>query len=170
MTKSMMRGLRILLAEDDPSNQLPMRKLLEKAGHDVVLAENGQQAVDLFHDHSFDCILMDVKMPVMNGVEATWEIRKRESGFGVQHPECSSQHAKNANQESADRENPASPSLDLTAGALKKTPIIALTACAMTGDRETFLKAGMDDYLAKPFRMEELHKLLERVARSRLSR
>lgn len=170
MTESMKRGLRILLVEDDPLNQLSMQKLLEKAGHDVILAENGQQAVDLFHDQSFDCILMDVKMPVMNGVEATREIRKLESGFDVQKLEFNSQYEKTGNRESADRENPTFPPPDFTAGALKKIPIIAMTACAMAGDRETFLKAGMDDYLAKPVRIKDLHRLLERVARSRLLR
>ncbi|RQD79366.1 PAS domain S-box protein, partial [Desulfonatronospira sp. MSAO_Bac3] len=63
--------LRILLVEDDPSNQLPMKFLLEKSGHQVSLAEDGQQALDLFASQDFDCILMDIHMPVMDGVEAT---------------------------------------------------------------------------------------------------
>ena len=67
--------LRILMAEDESSNALPTRKLLEKAGHAVTLAEDGQQALDLLHDQDFDVILMDIQMPVMDGVAATKAIR-----------------------------------------------------------------------------------------------
>ncbi|WP_051434685.1 response regulator [Desulfonatronum lacustre] len=121
-------GLNILLAEDDPSNQIPMQRLLEKDGHTVTLAENGRQVLDLLmKPHCFDCILMDVQMPVMDGVQATREIRSE----------------KNA-----------------------AIPIIAVTAYAMTGDREKFLEAGMDDYLAKPLRREDLQMVLERCTPS----
>ncbi|WP_169732623.1 PAS domain-containing hybrid sensor histidine kinase/response regulator [Desulfonatronum lacustre] len=123
--------LRILLVEDEPSNALPIRKLLEKAGHTVTLAKDGQQALDLFKDQDFDLILMDIQMPVMNGVEATKGIRS---------------------------------STDL--GPKKDIPIIALTAYAMFGDKEKFLEAGMDDYLAKPVRMEDLEKVLEKHLRT----
>ncbi|MFO7728366.1 MAG: transporter substrate-binding domain-containing protein [Desulfonatronovibrio sp.] len=122
------RNLRILLAEDDPSNQLPMQRLLEKAGHKVSLAGDGQQAVELFRKHDFDCILMDIQMPVKNGVEATLEIRKLED-------------AKHSS-----------------------IPIIALTAYAMAGDREKFLEAGMNDYLAKPVSLNDLTRVLEKYA------
>ena len=163
MKKSTQRGLRILLVEDDPWNQFPMQRLLEKAGHEVVLAENGQQAVDLYNEQSFDCILMDVKMPVMNGVEATKRIRRQEaesrsrkSGRGIKK-----------SKETAGGSEPLPP--DREPRAAKRTPIIALTAYAMAGDREIFLEAGMDDYLAKPVRMQDLYRLLERVAQSRLA-
>jgi len=69
------RGLRVLLVEDDLSNRLPTQKLLEKAGYTVLLAENGSQALDLLAESDIDCVLMDVQMPVMNGVEATRAIR-----------------------------------------------------------------------------------------------
>ena len=119
--------LRILVAEDDPSNQFAMIKLLEKAGHEVMLAENGRQAIDLLKIHDFDCILMDVQMPLMDGVEATKAIRS---------------------------------SVDL--GPKKDISVIAMTAYAMIGDRETFLKCGMNDYISKPVEIEQLQILLER--------
>jgi two-component system sensor histidine kinase EvgS len=107
--------LRVLLVEDDPSNRLPIQTLLEKAGHEVYQAENGRQAYELLAASDIDCILMDIQMPVMDGIEATRIIR-----------------------ESA------------ALGPKKDIPIIALTAYAMEGDREKFLAAGMNGYLAKP--------------------
>jgi CheY-like chemotaxis protein len=73
------KSLRILLAEDEVSNQFPEKMLLEKAGHKVILAENGQQALYLLAAQDFDCILMDVHMPVMDGVTATKAIRSAEN-------------------------------------------------------------------------------------------
>ena len=71
--------LDILLAEDDSLNQLFMKKILQKKGHNVVLANNGQEAVDLLQEQDFDCILMDIQMPVMTGIEATQAIRESTS-------------------------------------------------------------------------------------------
>lgn len=122
------QGLRILLAEDEPSSSFPAIKLLEKAGHAVTLAEDGQQAIAMLTEQSFDVILMDIQMPVMNGVETTQVIRS-----------------------------------SANLGTKKDIPIIALTAYAMLGDREKFLDAGMNDYLAKPVKMEDLAKMLARV-------
>ncbi|MFP4107730.1 MAG: transporter substrate-binding domain-containing protein [Desulfonatronovibrio sp.] len=133
------KSLRILMAEDDPSNQLPTRRLLEKAGHKVTLAEDGQQAVDLYRKQDFDCILMDIQMPVMNGIEATLEIRRIE--------ETQRQRGEQ-DQGGMDRHS--------------RIPIIALTAYAMVGDREKFLEAGMDDYLAKPVSIDDLSQVLEK--------
>ncbi|WP_459939610.1 PAS domain-containing hybrid sensor histidine kinase/response regulator [Desulfonatronum parangueonense] len=127
------QSLRILLAEDEPSNSLLAGKLLEKVGHVVTIAENGRQVLDLLEAHDFDAILMDIQMPVMNGVEATKAIRE-----------------------------------STTLGDKKGIPIIALTAYAMLGDREKFLEAGMDDYLAKPVKMEDLVKALERAVSSKI--
>ena len=71
-------SLRILLAEDDPSNQFPIMKFLEKAGHDAVLAENGIQALETLARRDFDLILMDIQMPVMDGVRTAQAIRESE--------------------------------------------------------------------------------------------
>jgi len=72
------RKLQVLLVEDHPVNQILATALLEKWGHDVVLAENGQQAVDRFAERAWDLILMDIQMPVMGGIEATRLIRAQE--------------------------------------------------------------------------------------------
>ena len=75
-------GLRILVAEDEPSNQLYMRRILEKSGHIVSLATNGRQAVDVWKEGDFDLILMDIQMPVMGGTEAVRLIRAEEVRTG----------------------------------------------------------------------------------------
>ncbi len=121
------QSLNILLAEDDPSNALPTMKLLEKVGHTVALAEDGQQVLDLLQAQDFDVILMDIQMPVMGGIDATRAIRRSRN-----------------------------------LGDKKDIFIIALTAYAMAGDREKFLDAGMDAYISKPVRMEDLERLLSK--------
>ncbi|ACU89505.1 PAS domain-containing hybrid sensor histidine kinase/response regulator [Desulfomicrobium baculatum] len=123
------KTMHVLMVEDDPSNQVATRKLLEKSGHAVTLAENGQEALDLLRTGDFDIVLMDIQMPVMGGQEATKEIRN-------------------------------SPGL----AACKSIPVIALTAYAMTGDREKFLASGMDDYLVKPVSLENLQRMIEKHA------
>ena len=115
-----MDNLSILLVEDNLVNQKLVLKLLEKCGHRVSLAENGRVAVDLVNRQDFDVILMDMQMPVMDGLEATAIIRQRE------------------------------------VSRRRHTPIIAMTANVMAGDRERCLAAGMDAYVAKPIRVEEL--------------
>jgi signal transduction histidine kinase/DNA-binding response OmpR family regulator len=122
-------GLRILLAEDNKINQTFARTLLTKAGHEVVVAENGHQAVEAVRHEVFDVVLMDVQMPELDGVQATQQIRAMDP--------------------------PKS-----------KIPIIALTAHAMSGAREEYLAAGMDDYLAKPIQAALLLAKLERLVPS----
>ena len=119
------QGLRILLAEDEPSNQLFIQKLMQNAGHQVTVAENGQQALEVLAEQDFACVLMDIQMPAMDGVEVTRKIRSSQARY-------------------------------------KDIPIIALTAYAMTGDREKLLQAGMSDYIAKPVERDELFAVIER--------
>ncbi|MEF2229833.1 MAG: PAS domain S-box protein [Pseudodesulfovibrio sp.] len=122
------RGLRLLLAEDDRINRLAATRLLEKRGYLVTAVENGGEALRALANGTFDCILMDIQMPTMDGLQATKAIRAL--------PE----------------DNPA-----------RTIPIIALTAHAMAGDREKFIRAGMSDYLSKPMNIEALETLLAQV-------
>ncbi len=112
--------LRILVAEDHPVNQRLATTVLSRAGHVVVVAEDGQQAVDAWSAGGFDLILMDCLMPVMDGYEATRRIR--------------------------------------AAGG--QVPIVALTASAMAEERDRCSASGMDDLLAKPYRPEDLRRLI----------
>ena len=119
-------GLRILLAEDDWTSAFALKTLLEKSGHEVIVAENGREALGIIDRSQIDLVLMDVQMPVMDGVEATLAIRAAERRDGRQ-----------------------------------AIPIIAMTAFAMAGDREKFLAKGMNGYLCKPLKLEELNKAIE---------
>ena len=120
-------GVSILYAEDDPANQITVRLLLERVGHQVAVAEDGQIVLDLLAKNDFDCVLMDVQMPRMDGIQATKAIRNWDS---LRH--------------------------------VKDIPIIGLSAKVMPGDRESFLSAGMNDYLAKPVRIEDLEEKVRR--------
>lgn len=124
-------GLRVLLVEDNPVNQKLVVRLLEKRGHATTVAANGQEALDILARTSFDLVLMDVQMPVMDGIEATLMIRKLEEG------------------------------------TMHHQQVVALTAHAMKGDQERCLTAGMDGYLAKPIRPQELDQVLQGLGRER---
>src|SRR5262245_19978906 len=123
------RRLRVLVVEDNAVNQMLIVRLLERLGHELVVRDNGQQAVEAYEAETFDLVLMDLQMPVMDGLTATTMIRQHE----VRHP---------------DR---------------KRLPIIAVTAAAMRGDRERCLAAGMDDYLTKPIKPDDLTAMLTRL-------
>lgn len=110
-------GTRILLAEDNPANQFIIKAILEKENLIIDTVSNGLEAVDAIRHIPYDIILMDISMPVMDGMTATKEIRK-------------------------------------LAGSASTIPIIALTAHSLSGDKERFLAAGMDDYLTKPIDKE----------------
>ncbi len=122
------RPLTILLAEDNPINQIYAQELLEMDGHEVVPAHTGRRALEILRRRKFDVILMDIQMPEMDGLEATRAIR-------------------------ADQSGDFDPNI----------PIVALTAHALKGDRETFLRAGMNEYLSKPVSPEGLAAALARA-------
>jgi len=121
---------RVLLAEDNPVNQEVTRAMLASFGLEVTIAGNGSEALEALSRGRFDIVLMDCQMPGMDGYEATRQVRERESSGAC------------------------------PGGPAPRIPIVALTAHAMQGDRETCLAAGMDDYLAKPFSTAELKKTL----------
>lgn len=120
---------RVLLVEDNPVNQMVARTLLEQQGHAVVCAADGREGLERWAEGEIDLILMDVQMPVLDGLSATRELRERERESGR-----------------------------------PRTPVIAMTANAMSGDREACMAAGMDDYIAKPFRRDQLSSALARTA------
>jgi signal transduction histidine kinase/CheY-like chemotaxis protein len=123
------KKLHILLAEDNAVNQRLATRIIEKAGHNVIAVTNGRQAVEQAVTGRFDVVLMDVSMPVMDGLEATTLLRS-------QYPELT-------------------------------IPIIAMTAHALIGDREMCLAAGMDGYVAKPIKPQELFAIIEDVLAAR---
>lgn len=122
-------GMRLLLVEDNPTNQQIALELLEMEGADVDVANNGLEAIeslehhlDVFQHCGYDAILMDLQMPVMDGLSATRVIREK---------------------------------LQLT-----KIPIIAMTANAMSSDRDACISAGMNDHIGKPFDITQLVNLI----------
>ncbi len=124
-------GAKILAAEDNEIGQEVIRQVLSQAGYSYEIVANGRGAVDAWHNGDFDLVLMDCQMPEMDGFEAAREIRRAEQ-----------EDAKDAS---------ASP----------RTPILALTANALEGDRERCIDAGMDDHIAKPFDPAQLIDAIE---------
>ncbi len=148
---SRLQGGRVLLVDDEEVTQLHIRRLLEKSGVHVCVAGDGEQALAKLNRYQYDCVLMDIQMPVLDGVEATRRIRSAEREGGV------------ARERLSDVATEGSESLyaSIPESRNSRIPIIALTAYAMAGDRERFLEAGMDDYIAKPVDRDELLAVLE---------
>ncbi|MCY1440051.1 Sensor protein EvgS [compost metagenome] len=117
-------GQQVLLVEDNPVNQTVIEAMLRSLGYQVSLVGDGAQAVHQASRHHYAAILMDCRLPVLDGYEATRQIRQMNGGAAV--------------------------------------PIIALTANALQGDREACLAAGMNDYLAKPFKRADLLRVMQR--------
>jgi CheY-like chemotaxis protein len=118
---------RILLAEDDITNQRVATGILNKLGYSLDIVLNGKEALELLKKRGYDLVLMDCQMPEMDGFEAVARIRNPGSGV-MNH----------------------------------NIPVIAITANAMTGDRERCLAAGMDDYIAKPLKIGPVSDILNR--------
>lgn len=117
-----LKGLKILLVEDNEINQDFASELLTRAGISVEIAGNGLLALQMLEKHQFDCVLMDVQMPEMDGYAATRAIRLQDK--------------------------------------FRQLPIIAMTAGAMSGDREKALQTGMNDYVTKPIDPQKLFRKL----------
>jgi CheY-like chemotaxis protein len=124
MTEHPLRGVHLLLVEDNDINQQIAVEVLQDAGIKVTVANNGREGVEAVFRQHFDGVLMDVQMPVLDGYSATREIRK-DARFA-------------------------------------QLPIIAMTANAMTGDREKSIDAGMTDYVTKPLDLDQLFTVLSR--------
>ena len=119
---------KILIVEDNPKNRDMLSRRLIKRGYEIVMAEDGQEGIDMTTSESPDLILLDMSLPVVDG----WGVAKHLKGD------------------------------DTT----KDIPIIALTAHAMSGDREKTLEAGCDEYETKPIRLTELLEKMETLLNS----
>jgi CheY-like chemotaxis protein len=171
--------LRFLVAEDNLINQTLIHQILMRMGYQPDLVENGQQTLDALAIKAYDIILMDVHMPVMDGLEATRVIRGlRPADSGGAAGEAGGRAAVEAAGLAAGGA-PAQSSGPAAAEGSGRVPtevngqpvvangqpvIIALTANAMQGDQEECLEAGMDDYLSKPLKLEELVRVLKKWA------
>ena len=118
--------IKILLVEDNEANQFLIKAITKSKDWDITVVDDGEQAVEAFRKSSYNLVLMDVQMPIMNGYEATALIRDIE------------------------KENQT------------HTPIVALTAYAMTSDKDQCIEAGMDDYISKPFKRQEFLDMVEK--------
>jgi PAS domain S-box-containing protein len=125
------RSALVLLVEDNPVNQKLAVALLRRMGHRVDLANDGREALEAAEKRRYDVILMDCQMPVLDGFDATRELRRR-------------------------------------MGESERTPVVAMTANALEGDRERCLEAGMDEYLTKPVRPARLAAVIERFLTGRV--
>ena len=136
--------VKILLAEDNIVNKKVAVRMLQRIGYRVDVVKNGQESVEAIGRTSYDLVLMDCQMPEMDGLEATRKIRE----------------AENVKREAKDKISPDA--VPLTPHENPRVPIIALTANALPGDRQTCLESGMDDFLTKPVRIEELEKMISK--------
>ncbi len=118
----------VIVAEDDAASLQSLTDYLEQKGYTVHGARNGREVLKLLEAHPADCILMDVQMPLMSGLDATLAIRSTKE-----------------------------------LGEKSRIPIIAITAYAMAQDREKLMRAGMDEYLAKPVDLDALSRTVDRV-------
>ncbi|WP_027368970.1 PAS domain S-box protein [Desulfocurvibacter africanus] len=124
------KRLRVLVIEDNPINRIVAKELLTLQGCGTETADTGHEGLEKLRQSEYDCVLLDIRLPDMEGTEVLQRIRRGEAG------------------------NP-------------KVCVVALTAYALQGDRNRFLQAGMDDYLAKPISSEDLLRVLKRIQKRR---
>jgi CheY-like chemotaxis protein len=149
LADSKKRGIRILLAEDDATNQKVALHILKKFGYRADAAGNGQEVLEALEKEPYDIVLMDIQMPVMDGYEATRRIRELElKAQQVKFNETNSEDLSGSEIRFSKRSG--------------RIPIVAMTAHAMKGDREKCIAAGMDDYTTKPINPEELLEKIEK--------
>ena len=118
----------VLIVDDDPTHRRLMEMIADLISIKPLLVEDAEAALEIFVSQAFDIILMDWRLPGMDGCECTQEMRR----------------------------------LEKMQDRAVKTPIIAVTAKVMPGDREICLGAGLDDYLAKPFTLEQMDAMIKK--------
>jgi signal transduction histidine kinase len=126
------KGLRVLIAEDNSVNQVIVQAMLAELGATCRIVGNGRDSLDALRKEAFDLVLMDIRMPVTDGISATIELRGREVALG-----------------------------------LSRIPVIAMTANSETDEGRACRAAGMDDFLTKPFGMQQLRRLLSTYGKQR---
>ncbi len=120
-------GVKVLVAEDNEVNRMVVMEHLRLLGYDAHAVHNGQEALQALRPgHGYDVVLMDGQMPVLDGYQATLQLREQEQAFGE-----------------------------------RRVPVIALTAHAMHHHRSAAINAGMDDYLSKPYTLDDLRNVIE---------
>ncbi|MDY6987910.1 MAG: response regulator [Thermodesulfobacteriota bacterium] len=147
------RKIRILLAEDNVTNQQVAVHILEKFGFRADAVANGKEAVEALKTVPYDLVLMDVQMPEMDGLSATRVIRNQEDKIKAQSSKLKGEEGTSSDLSACSFQHSA---------RLEHIPIVAMTAHAMKGDRELCLEAGMDDYTTKPIDPTELLEKIEK--------
>ncbi|CAK8716153.1 histidine kinase [Candidatus Electrothrix aarhusensis] len=144
-----LQGLRILVVDDNESNRFLAKAMFQKDNHHIVEAENGLEALRILVDHHFDVILMDVQMPIMDGLTVTKIIRA-----------CEQKRYQPIADHTLPKEFTEALQYRLTGGHM---PVVALTAHAMKEDKERCLEAGMDGYAVKPFKTKEIYHAFQQT-------
>ncbi|MDL2280092.1 response regulator [Desulfovibrio sp. OttesenSCG-928-G11] len=148
------RSLDVLVAEDDAVSSFALRSFLLRDGHRVLCVQNGRQALEALQLYAFDCLLTDIQMPDMDGLELVSRIRNG----------CVAGVAPGNEVRALLREIfPDAP--QKTRLLDRDLPIVAVSAHAMTGDRERFISRGIQHYIAKPILRAQLNYVLNQVAR-----
>uniref|UniRef100_UPI0040575152 PAS domain S-box protein n=1 Tax=Candidatus Electrothrix sp. TaxID=2170559 RepID=UPI0040575152 len=148
-----LQGLRILVVDDNESNRFLAKAMFQKDNHQIIEAENGLEALRILLDHHFDVILMDVQMPIMDGLTVTKIIRacEQKKYQSVENHTLPTEVTEEFTEALQYR---------LTGGHM---PVVALTAHAMKEDKQRCLDAGMDGYAVKPFKTKEIYRAFQQT-------